>query len=82
MTDNALMYALYDSTNRKISTGHITSENGARVLMTSGIYLKSNSSETFKVLIWLQENGQNQDHEEGKTFVGGFDITATQIKYK
>lgn len=80
-TDNALKYALYNSMNRRIEVGYIPSEG--RVLMNnSEIYLKNNTTEKFTVLIWLQENGQNQDHEQGKTFVGGFDITATQVKYE
>ena len=29
-----------------------------------------------------QENNQNQDYEQGNTFVGGFDIDARQIKYE
>lgn len=80
--NNALRYALYDSSNTKLSTGTIPSTKGAKVLMKSGVPLKSNNSKNFTVLIWLQENNQNQDHEQGKTFTGGFDITATQIKYK
>lgn len=81
-TNNALMFALYDETNSKLATGHITSEEGGRVLMKSGVYLKSNNTADFTVLIWLQENDENQDHEQGKTFIGGFDITATQVKYQ
>ena len=80
--NNALKFALYDSTNRKLATGSIPSKAGSRVLMTSGKYLKSNYTENFTVLIWLQENNKNQDYEKGKTFTGGFEITATQIKYK
>lgn len=80
--NNALKYTLYDSTNKKIATGSIPSESGAKVLMASDIYLKSNDTEEFTVLIWLQENNENQDYEKGKTFIGGFDITANQIKYK
>ncbi len=81
-TNNALKYALYDSTNSKIATGYIPSETNSKVLMASNIYLKNNDKKDFTVLIWLQENNQNQDYEEGKTFTGGFDITATQIKYE
>ena len=80
--NNALKFALYDSTNSKIASGYIPNEENAVVLMASDIYLKSNNSKNFTVLIWLQENNKNQDYEQGKTFVGGFEITATQIKYK
>lgn len=80
--DSSLKFALYDSSNNKIATGSIPSEKGSKVLMTSGIPLKSNNTKDFTVLIWLQENNQNQDYEQGKNFTGGFDITATQVKYK
>ena len=79
-TNNALKFAIYNSSKTKLATGFIPAEG--KVLMKSGIFLKSGDTETFTVLIWLQNNNQNQDHEEGKTFVGGFDITATQIKYE
>ena len=79
---DALKFALYDSSNNKISTGYIPAVKGERVLMASGVPLKSNNVESFTVLIWLQENNQNQDDQQGKTFVGGFDITANQVKYE
>lgn len=79
-TNNALKFAIYDSNNNKLSTGNIPSTGN--VLLTSGVYLESGSVEDFTVLIWLQENNYNQDHEQGRTFIGGFDITANQIKYK
>ena len=80
--NNALKFALYDSTNSKIGIGYIPSQKGEKVLMAKDVYLKSNSTKNFTVLIWLQENNENQDEEQGKTFTGGFDITATQLKYK
>lgn len=78
--NNALKFAIYDSSNKKLSTGSIP--KFGKVLLTSNFYLKSGDTENFTVLIWLGENNQNQDYEQGKTFVGGFDITANQIKYE
>lgn len=78
--DNILGYSLYDSAGNKLSKGDIP-KNG-RILLDSGIYLKSNEEKKFTVLIWLKENNKQQDYEMGKTFTGGFDITASQIKYK
>lgn len=77
---NALKYALYNSSNRKIADGYIPEAAGEKMLMKSGVYLKNNTTDKFTVLIWLQENNQNQDNEVGNTFIGGFDITATQLK--
>ena len=79
-TSNELKFAIYDSNNNKIGTGSIPYSGSVRI--ASGIYLKAKEEKTFTVLIWLGENGENQDIEQGKTFVGGFDITANQIKYE
>lgn len=80
--NNALKFALYDSSNSKIATGYIPSQKDEKVLMASDVYLKSNSTKNFTVLIWLQENYQNQNSQQDKIFIGGFDITATQLKYE
>lgn len=77
---SALGFILYDSDNNKIAKGWIPKVG--KVLMASNIYLKSGETKNFTVLIWLQENNQNQDYEQGNTFVGGFDIDARQIKYE
>ena len=79
-SNNALKFAIYDSSKTKLATGYIPKEG--KILMKSGIYLKNKESKNFTVLIWLQTNETNQNSEESKTFVGGFDITATQIKYE
>lgn len=81
-TDGALKYVIYDSANTKIGIGNIPNEVNKKILMASDVYLKNNYTKEFTVLIWLQENNKNQDLEEGKTFIGGFEITANQIKYK
>lgn len=78
----SLKFALYDSSNNKLSTGYIPTTKNERVLMVSGIPLKSNNSKDFTVLVWLQENNQNQDSQQDRTFIGGFDITANQVKYE
>lgn len=79
-TNNSLKFSLYDSNNNKIATGSIPSSG--EVLMISNDYLKSGSTNYYTVLIWLQENNMNQDHEQNKVFIGGFDITANQIELK
>lgn len=81
--NNSLRFAIYDSdTSTKISSGYITNVKDSKILMATGVPLKSNNTKNFTVLIWLQENNQNQNYEQGKTFIGGFDITANQMIYK
>lgn len=78
--NNALGYALYNSENRKIATGRIPTSG--KVNLISNEYLKNNTTNNYTVLIWLQEDGTDQNYEMGNTFVGGFDIDAQQIKYQ
>ena len=79
-SSNALRFALYNNQNKKIATGIIPSSSS--VLLISEDYLKSNSTNDYTVLIWLQENNTNQNYEANNMFVGGFDITARQVKYE
>ena len=76
--DGNLKYALYGPNDEKISVGVIS---GSKVSVGSNIDLKSMETKKFTVLIWLQENNLNQDYEKGKSFSGGFDIEAQQLKY-
>lgn len=78
--NNALGFSIYDSNNQKIGLGRIPSSG--KVLMASDIYLKSGDLANFTVLIWLWENNQNQDYEQGSSFSGGFEIDAKQILLK
>lgn len=81
--NNSLRFAIYDTDNgSKLSTGYISNVIGSKIMMARGVPLESNQSKNFTVLIWLQENNQNQDYEQGKTFAGGFDITANQVLYQ
>lgn len=75
-----LRYALYDSNGNKINTGGISKDG--KVLMTSGIFLKSGGTKDFTVLLWLQETFENQNNEQDCSFKGEFDIFANQIKYE
>ena len=75
-----LRFSLYDSENVKIATGSFP--KSGKILMKSGDYLKSGETKSYTVLIWLQENYQNQDYDKESTFVGGFEIEANQVKLK
>lgn len=78
--DGSLYYALYNENGRKIKKG-VLPKNG-KVILDSNINLKVGKKKNYTALIWLQENNKNQDYEQGNVFIGGFDITATQIKYE
>lgn len=78
--NNALGFILYDANGNRISSGNIPSSE--KVLLASNIELKTGENKSYTVLIWLQDNGKNQDYEQGKNFSGEFYITTEQIKYE
>lgn len=79
-SNNALGFILYDANGNVVSRGTIPSSG--RVLVASSISLKSNETLNYTLLIWLRDNNENQDYEQGKSFTGGFYIDTKQIKYK
>ena len=78
--NNALGFILYDANGNRISSGNIPSSG--KVLLASNLELKTGDNKSYTVLIWLQDNGKNQDYEQGKNFAGEFYITTEQIKYE
>lgn len=78
--NDALCFILYDANGNRISSGNIPSSG--KVLLASNIELKTGDNKSYTVLIWLQDNGKNQDYEQGKNFSGEFYITTKQIKYE
>ena len=77
---NHLMYSLYDSKGNKITSSSFSNEGNK--LITSDVFLKSNESKSYTMLIWLNETFENQNNEQKCNFTGQFDIWAEQIKYK
>lgn len=82
--NNNLKFALYNSNGSKISSGSIPTKNedNDKVLLISGDILKTNSTNSYTVIIWLNDDGTNQNYEMNNTFVGGFDINAQQLRYQ
>lgn len=78
--NNNLKFALYNSNGSKISSGSIPSSG--KVLLVSGDILKINSTNSYTVVIWLNDDGTNQNYEMSNSFVGGFSIDAQQLKYQ
>ena len=73
-SNNILKYILFDSTGRKISKGSIT-KNGIQQILNN-YYLKQNSTNNYTLMIWLEDNGENQNIEQGKSFSGKLVINA------
>ena len=82
--NNGLKFALYNSNGSKISSGSIPTKNedNDKVLLISGDILKTNSTNSYTVIIWLNDDGTNQNYEMSNSFVGGFSIDAQQLRYQ
>ena len=78
--NNGLKFALYNSNGSKISSGSIPTSDS--VLLASGEVLKTNTTNYYTVIIWLNDDGTNQNYEMSNSFVGGFDINAQQLRYQ
>ena len=75
-----MKFALYNSNGSKISSGSIPTSD--RVLLASGEVLRTNTTNYYTVIIWLNDDGTNQNYEMSNSFVGGFDINAQQLRYQ
>mgnify|MGYP004469905641 CR=1 FL=1 len=80
--NNNLKFALYNSNGSKISSGSIPTRDKDKVLLISGDILKTNSTNSYTVVMWLNDDGTNQNYEMSNSFVGGFSIDAQQLKYQ
>ena len=78
--NNGLKFALYNSNGSKISSGSIPTSD--KVLLASDEVLKTNTTNYYTVIIWLNDDGTNQNYEMSNSFVGGFDINAQQLRYQ
>lgn len=73
-----MKFALYNSNGSKISSGSIPTSG--RVLLASGEVLKTNTTNYYTVIIWLNDDGTNQNYEMSNSFVGGFMYRCSAIK--
>lgn len=75
-TENILMYKLFNSEQNLLIKGRITS-NGA-ITIIDNIELPSMKSEDFRLLIWLNETGVEQNEDMKKSLTGAIAVEANQ----
>lgn len=73
-SNNILKYILFDSSGGKIASGSIP-KNGIKEIINN-YYLKENSTGSYTLMIWLQDNGENQNIEQGRNFSGKLVVNA------
>lgn len=76
---DSLKYAIYSESGQKISSGYIP--KSGIIQMANNIYLSYNGKTSYTMLMWLNENGKNQNYEQGKKFKGTITVLSEQLKY-
>ena len=75
-SDDTLMYSLYDEVGEVISNDYI---NGDGIInITADIELESNETKDFVLMIWINENNENQNKEMKKGLTGLIEVNAGQ----
>lgn len=75
-SNKTLKYSLYNSENKELAEGYIQGSKTAN--LANNITLKNNVTEEFTLLIWIDENGKDQNKEMKKTLTGLIRVDAAQ----
>ena len=75
---DTLKYVLYTSSGDELSSGFLNGEEDT--IIASNIVLEGGKKENYILIIWLQENNENQNTEMRKDFMGSIYVDATQQK--
>lgn len=67
-SNKTLQYSLYSNGEEEIATGYVEGKNIAT--LASNVVLKNNESVDYTLLIWISENGENQNAEMKKSLTG------------
>lgn len=75
-SDKTLMYSLYDDEELVVASGYL--EGTRDILLSGNIVLENNTTEEFVLIIWLKENGEEQNSEMRKSLTGQIKVDAAQ----
>lgn len=75
-SNETLMYTLYNKEQEELAEGYI--EGITTNTIANNIYLENNTTEDFTLLIWINENGENQNEEMKKSLMGTINVDASQ----
>lgn len=76
--DGSLKYKVFNSKGVSIQNGNIVPAGDMQLLQNT--YLKSGDSATYTLVIWMQENNQNQDDEQAKALNGFMRVESVQTR--
>ena len=72
----SLKYKLFSATGTELTAGDIPPSGNFEVI--NNVLIESESSVEFVLMIWLDETGQNQNDEMGKTLAGNIRADVSQ----
>ena len=75
-SNRTLMYTLYNIEQEELSQGYVEGKN--TVSIAKNILLENNTTEEFILVIWINENGQDQNKEMKKNLTGLIKVDAAQ----
>lgn len=75
-SNKTLMYTLYNTAGVELAEGYIEGQKSS--ILASEIELTNNTTEEFTLIIWINENGKNQNEEMKKNLNGTIKVDATQ----
>ncbi len=75
-SNQTLMYTLYNSNKEELTEGYIEGKKMSTI--ASNVFLEHNKTEEFTLIIWIKENGQNQNQEMKKNLTGLIRVDASQ----
>lgn len=75
-SNKTLQYSLYNNEGNEVSGGYIEGKISSTV--ASNIVLKNNETADYTLMIWIAENGENQNAEMRKSLTGLIRVDAAQ----
>ena len=76
--DGNIKYALYNANNVLMSSGNLP-KTGV-VNMANNLFLGYNESARYLLLVWFDDNGENQNEDMGKVIRAKINVESIQIR--
>lgn len=74
--NNSIKYKLFDNNGNEVSTGYVNGTNTIKIADSK--YLEHGQKQKYTVMLWIQENEENQDAEKGKNLKITLNVEAIQ----
>lgn len=74
--NDTIKYKLFDNNGNSISTGYVNGTNTVKIADTK--YLEHGTKQKYTLMLWIQENEENQDNEKGKDLKITLNVEAIQ----